>query len=164
MRCGKKVEGTVCRIIISSPVLASGGIFLCLFLQIGANCVSNGKKLGVANYCNPLIFNCGEYEIRTRDLLHAINRDSPTAHSMLHPLTSSTKSVAQNERHFGHAMTWLPICAIFSASPRCCAMVAHTIVSRAIHSIPLRCWGCGRCHRYGDRRLRYKCPATRLAG
>ena len=68
----KKVEGTVCRIIISSPVLASGGIFLCLFLQIGANCVSNGKKLGVANYCNPLIFNCGEYEIRTRDLLHAM--------------------------------------------------------------------------------------------
>lgn len=96
--------------------------------------------------------------------MYAINRDSPTAHSMLHPLTSSTKSVAQNERHFGHAMTWLPICAIFSASPRCCAMVAHTIVSRAIHSIPLRCWGCGRCHRYGDRRLRYECPAARLAG
>lgn len=95
--------------------------------------------------------------------MYAINRDSPTAHSMLHPFMSSTKSVAQNERHFGHAITWLPICAIFSASPRCCAMVAHTIVSRAIHSIPLRCWGCGRCHRYGDRRLRYECPAARLA-
>ena len=30
-------------------------------------------------------------------------------------------------------------------------MVAHIIVSRAIHSIPLRCWGCGRCHRYGQK-------------
>lgn len=60
-------------------------------------------------------------------------------------------------------MIWLPICATFSASPRCCAMVAHTIANRAIHSIPLRCWCCGRSHRYGDRRLRYKCTAVRLA-
>lgn len=58
-------------IIILSSVLAAG-FFLCLFLQIGANCVSNGKKLGVTNYCNSLSFNCGEYEIRTRDLLHAM--------------------------------------------------------------------------------------------
>ena len=58
-------------IIIPSSVLAAV-FFLCLFLQIGANCVSNGKKLGVTIFCNSLIFNCGEYEIRTRDLLHAM--------------------------------------------------------------------------------------------
>lgn len=61
-------------------------------------------------------------------------------------------------------MIWPPICAIFSANPRCCAMVAHTIANRAIHSIPLRCWGCGRRHRYRKRRFRYECPAARLAG
>ena len=42
---------------------------------------------------------------------------------------SSTKSVAQNERHFGHAITWLPICAIFSASWPACAGVIVSVVA-----------------------------------